>query len=514
MQFHHRCWAVAFFLATLAISASPANAQVCPVVGADTNCGIVITITDTGSSVSFTGQGPYDGIEDTLVGIVNNSSQAIRSVKLMSALPIFAFDGDGIDAYSVPGNVLDSTGYGGPNAYFTNINSSLTSGTINFVVPLAAGGGTGYFSLEEAISAAYSCPDVVNNSVKHAVIGGTTITATFTPQISGLSTSQAAQICGFTKFNWIQKVTNLPDPSPFYAVNPSDPSNPSADIHLISASTPFNDPYQNGYRYNPSWNSYPYYFDPNTTSQPWSLSNWDNGTTLSFRDTPTDPCLPGGNSTGVRGCNGLNAPAGSHLGFTTHLVGILADGSPVDLGIGFSWTDTYNGTSGGISTLGNLLLVDPGSGNGGITVTGVQDTTNYQYNGIVVTAVNGTPTGGETIPPAITVAATPSVLWPPNGKMVPVTVSGKIVDNEPGGTGVNQSTATYAVTDKYGRVQPMGAVILRPDGSYSFTIQLEASRNGNDKGGRQYIITVSAKDNAGNKGSSSASVIVVHDQRH
>lgn len=502
MQFHHRCWAATFFLATLAISASPANAQVCPVVGADTNCGIVITITDTGSSVSFTGQGPYDGIEDTLVGIVNNSSQAIHSVRLTSALPIFAFDGDGIDAYSVPGNVLDGTGYGGPNAYFTNINSSLTSGTINLVVPLAAGGGTGYFSLEEAIRAAYSCPDVVNNSVTHAVSGGTAITATFTPNL-GLNLQQAAQYCGFKDFDWQQTITSAPLPSPFFQVGNPNP---------LSTPPPFLDPPPGGYTYElPNGDhSYPFYYDPNSGE----LASHETTNVLSFFDAPADPCLPGGNSIGVPGCNGSNAPAGSYLGFTTHLVGILADGSPVDLGIGFSWTSTFNGTSGGVATTKNDRPVDIGSGTGGITITGVQDTTNYQYNGIVVTAVNGAPIGGETIPPVITVSATPPMLWPPNGKMVSVVVSGTITDNELGGTGVNQSTATYAVTDKYGQVQPTGAVTLRPDGSYSFTIQLEASWNGNDKGGRQYIITVSAKDNAGNKGSSSASVIVVHDQRH
>jgi hypothetical protein len=59
-------------------------------------------------------------------------------------------------------------------------------------------------------------------------------------------------------------------------------------------------------------------------------------------------------------------------------------------------------------------------------------------------------------PPAISIAANPEMLWPPNGKMVPVTISGAIKD---GGAGVNPSTVTYAVTDEYGRVQPSGTVI-------------------------------------------------------
>src|SRR5439155_15099980 len=42
--------------------------------------------------------------------------------------------------------------------------------------------------------------------------------------------------------------------------------------------------------------------------------------------------------------------------------------------------------------------------------------------------------------------------------------------------------------------------------------QLEASRAGFDTDGRQYTITVRARDNAGNAGSASTTVIVLHDQ--
>lgn len=130
--------AILFALFTIAISAGSANAEICPAVGADTDCGIVITITDNGSSIIFTGQGPYDGIDDTLVGIINNSSRPIGSLGLSSLFSIFDFDGDGIVTYGIPGNTLDNTTYGGPNAYFTNINSGLNSGTVKFITPLAA----------------------------------------------------------------------------------------------------------------------------------------------------------------------------------------------------------------------------------------------------------------------------------------------------------------------------------------------------------------------------------------
>ena len=119
--------------------------------------------------------------------------------------------------------------------------------------------------------------------------------------------------------------------------------------------------------------------------------------------------------------------------------------------------------------------------------------------------------GIDVTPPAVSVSANPSSLWPPNGKMVPVTVSGTIKDSL---SGVNPSTATFAVVDEYGMVQPSGPVNLGHGGSYSFTVLLQASRNGNDKNGRQYTITVSARDLAGNLGSAAAIVTVPHDQGH
>ena len=114
-------------------------------------------------------------------------------------------------------------------------------------------------------------------------------------------------------------------------------------------------------------------------------------------------------------------------------------------------------------------------------------------------------------PPVVSVSANPSSLWPPNGKMVPVTVSGTITDNL---SGVDPSTAAFTVVDEYGQIQPSGPVSLGAGGSYSFTVSLQASRNGNDKDGRQYTITVSAEDFAGNLGSAATIVTVPHDQGH
>jgi len=114
----------------------------------------------------------------------------------------------------------------------------------------------------------------------------------------------------------------------------------------------------------------------------------------------------------------------------------------------------------------------------------------------------------DTTPPTITVAVSRARLWPPNGKTVPITVSGIVTDT---GSGVNLSSAAYSVTDEYGKVQPTGAVTLGAGGSYSFTVLLQASRLGSDLDGRHYTITVRASDNAGNSGSQASAVTVPHD---
>ena len=104
----------------------------CPAVGADSSCALLINLTDDGPQVlADATQGPYDGADDTLVGVVNNSSASVSSLPLSSStLPIFGFDGDGLCTYIAvcSGNTVDTTGYGGPNSYFTDISADTISG--------------------------------------------------------------------------------------------------------------------------------------------------------------------------------------------------------------------------------------------------------------------------------------------------------------------------------------------------------------------------------------------------
>ena len=119
----------------------------------------------------------------------------------------------------------------------------------------------------------------------------------------------------------------------------------------------------------------------------------ETATTLSFYDAPANSCLPGG---GGYGC-GATAPAGSYMGFTTHLVGILGtypNATVVDTGIAFDWTDNFNGTSGGISVTNATHSVDAGSGKGSIAVTNSNSVSTYQKpSSLVINAVNGHKSG-------------------------------------------------------------------------------------------------------------------------
>lgn len=146
------------------------------IVGTATGCGAIITVTavdGNGNATAFTvtipnnGNGnPYDGTEDTFVGIVNSSTGALNSITLSSADTtfggIFNFDHDGpcgyggsnADCFNGAEATVDPGDYQGPNNTFTvapgttcGFGTCYTSGTVNFTAPIAPGGST-WFALE------------------------------------------------------------------------------------------------------------------------------------------------------------------------------------------------------------------------------------------------------------------------------------------------------------------------------------------------------------------------------
>ncbi len=168
------------FAATIALGAlgTAVSLAQCPAFGSATDCTTLITVSSGGVLTVVAGPGGanYDGSDDQLVGFTNNSASAISAITLTASggVDIFGFDGDGIDSspYLAPGNAMDDTGYGGPNAYFTNISPDNTMGVVNFITPVAANGGFTYFSLEDSFTA--------------GAISGTPGTTAATPEPSSL----------------------------------------------------------------------------------------------------------------------------------------------------------------------------------------------------------------------------------------------------------------------------------------------------------------------------------------
>lgn len=147
--------------AALGFAAPPAHATlsptgVCPDVtasgGTATDCNLQIVFGLNGAISTQTGpEVNYDGSDDALIGVVNNSGHTLFAFNL-SGTNIFGFEGDGINGYTgASNNANDNTGYGGPLGYFTNIAPDYSSGTVNFIGGLASGQNT-YFSLEESVA--------------------------------------------------------------------------------------------------------------------------------------------------------------------------------------------------------------------------------------------------------------------------------------------------------------------------------------------------------------------------
>jgi MBG domain (YGX type) len=136
--------------------------NICPAIGYDTGCAIVITLPATGPAIisQDSTQGTFDVNDDTLVGIVNDSGVAIPTVLLSSTHDIFHFDGDGICAgygnWNGKANCpYGSTGYEGPGTSFSNYSGpGSNTGNVNFSNGGLAPGASTYFSLENSLSGA------------------------------------------------------------------------------------------------------------------------------------------------------------------------------------------------------------------------------------------------------------------------------------------------------------------------------------------------------------------------
>lgn len=134
-------------------------------------------------------------------------------------------------------------------------------------------------------------------------------------------------------------------------------------------------------------------------------------------------------------------------------------------------------------------------------VTVTHQGANHHINGEAIDIADNKSTVSVTVnidktPPKLSITAMPNILWPPNNKMVNVTINGRAADNLSG-----IDSLIFKVIDEYGSVQP----VITGFGS---VIKLEASRDANDQDSRVYTIFVTAKDKAGNGSQASTTVTV------
>jgi uncharacterized lipoprotein YddW (UPF0748 family) len=111
--------------------------------------------------------------------------------------------------------------------------------------------------------------------------------------------------------------------------------------------------------------------------------------------------------------------------------------------------------------------------------------------------------------PALTVTVDPSVLWPPNQKLVTVTISGLATDV---GTGID--SVHLRIIDEYGRVEPAIAPLAgqgAPTLQWKVGVNLDPFRHGKDADGRVYTIEATVTDRACQEATATAQVLVPHD---
>jgi hypothetical protein len=101
--------------------------------------------------------------------------------------------------------------------------------------------------------------------------------------------------------------------------------------------------------------------------------------------------------------------------------------------------------------------------------------------------------------PSVSLSVDPTILWPPDGKMVEVSILGNGSDN------TQIKSMVFSVEDEYNEVEPS-------IGGFNERIKLKADRKGNDMDGREYRIKVVLTDISGNEEAATATVRVQHDK--
>jgi hypothetical protein len=113
---------------------------------------------------------------------------------------------------------------------------------------------------------------------------------------------------------------------------------------------------------------------------------------------------------------------------------------------------------------------------------------------------------GDHVPPSLKVRASPSAVWPPNDKLVSVTIDVEARDDRDD----NPSVSLVSVTCDDACV-PSTDIADAVLGTDDRTLLVRAKRTGAGPG-RTYTITYSATDASGNEALTTTTVFVPHDQ--
>jgi hypothetical protein len=252
-------------LAILCISPAGASAAFtqCPAIDLNSGCQFLVNVTDAETTIeSDPSLGPYEGADDALIGIVNNSSKPITSIKLAAENELFGFEGDGICTITekpAPGCVVlpkdaegkatleggkpcppateacgfeapagepagiafpagvfvvgqakngdPVTGYEGPTSWFTgieNVGSNINAkGVVNFSPAIPPGGST-YFSLESPPVGGFGLATTLGTTLSGGGKSGPSISVlqgTPVTDSATLSGANAAAATGKVTFN-------------------------------------------------------------------------------------------------------------------------------------------------------------------------------------------------------------------------------------------------------------------------------------------------------------------------
>jgi hypothetical protein len=112
----------------------------------------------------------------------------------------------------------------------------------------------------------------------------------------------------------------------------------------------------------------------------------------------------------------------------------------------------------------------------------------------------------DTTPPTVGCSATPNMLWPPNNRLVAVTVA--LTASDPGTTDAVTVTLVSVTSNESGTADDIQGWVIGTDDRGG---QLRAERAGGGNG-RVYTLTYRATDIAGNSANGTCTVTVPHDR--